>query len=61
MKTILIFTLTILSINTFAQDFEKGFYIENNGKRVDCLIKNIDWLYNPESFEYKLNENDTDF
>ena len=58
MKTKLFFLLTtIISLNCYSQiSFEKGYYINNSDQRVDCLIKNIDWLNNPTKFEYKLTE-----
>jgi hypothetical protein len=34
-------------------DFEKGYYIDNNGSRVEGLIKNVDWDNNPENFLFK--------
>lgn len=37
--------------------FEKGYFINENDQKVDCLIKNIDWNNNPEGFEYKLSPN----
>ena len=58
MKKHLLFILTaILSFNCYAQiAFEKGYYINDNDLRIDCLIKNIDWKNNPTTFEYKLTE-----
>lgn len=54
---ILIFLVVILSLNCYSQiSFEKGYYINNSNHRVDCLIKNVDWLNNPTEFEYKLLE-----
>ncbi len=35
--------------------FEKGYFIDNEGTRVECLIKNMDWRNNPSKFEYKLS------
>jgi len=59
MKDELLFLLiTILSLNCYSQiSFEKGYYINNADEKIDCLIKNIDWLDNPSKFEYKLTEN----
>jgi len=59
MKTQLLLLLTtILSLNCYSQiSFEKGYYINNSNEKVDCLIKNIDWMNNPTGFEYKLTEN----
>jgi len=33
--------------------YEKGYFIDTNGVRNDCFIRNIIWLYNPDSFEFK--------
>ncbi len=53
----LLIGLLFLSINSFAQiNFEKGYFIDNSGKKTDCLIKNIDWKNNPKDFKYKLLE-----
>jgi hypothetical protein len=35
--------------------FEQGYFIDLNGKHVDCLIKNEDWLRTPSNITYKLN------
>lgn len=40
--------------------FESGYFIDNSGKKTDCLIKNMDWNYNPIFFEYKLSETDNE-
>lgn len=37
--------------------YEKGYLVDNQGKKVDCLIRNMDWLNNPVKFEFKLSEN----
>lgn len=34
--------------------FEKGYYIDNEGNRVECSIKNVEWASNPIEFFYKL-------
>ncbi len=55
LKTVLFLLLTI---SVYSQiRFEKGFLVDNNNQRKDVLIKNIDWLNNPKTFEYKLDEN----
>ena len=42
----------------FAQSkFEPGYYIDNKGNQIQCLIKNVDWKLNPSSIDFKLNEN----
>lgn len=49
--------LLVLSITGFAQiNFQKGYFINNTGEQVDCLIKNVDWKDNPTVFKYKLSE-----
>ena len=52
-----VFFASIIWGNCFAQSyFEKGYFIDNSGKKVECLIKNMDWKNNPTKFEYKLSE-----
>lgn len=34
--------------------YEKGYFINNDGQRVECLIKNREWKYNPTEFSYKI-------
>jgi len=36
--------------------FEKGYFIDNSGNKIDCLINNKDWRENPIYFEYKITE-----
>lgn len=36
--------------------YEKGYFINNSDRRVECLIRNIDWKNNPREFEYKASE-----
>lgn len=56
-QLLLLFT-AFISFNTYSQiSFEKGYFITNSGQKTDCLIKNIDWLYNPTDFKYKVSEN----
>jgi hypothetical protein len=59
MKKQLLFLLTtILSLSCYSQiSFEKGYYIDNNDQKTNCLIKNIDSKDNPTEFEYKLSKN----
>lgn len=35
--------------------FEKGYFIDEEGQRTECLIKNRGWNNNPASFTYKLS------
>ena len=55
---LLIFLTIILSFNCYSQiSYEKGYFIDNNNQKTNCLIKNIDWKNNPTEFKYKLTEN----
>jgi hypothetical protein len=50
--------ISFISLQTFAQiSFEKGYYIDNSGAKIDGYIKNIDWKNNPTEFQYKQSEN----
>ncbi|MDN3674603.1 outer membrane beta-barrel protein [Flavobacterium branchiarum] len=56
-KHLLLLLIIFLGFNTYSQiTFEKGYYIDNSGQKIDCLIKNVDWRSNPTTFEYKLSE-----
>lgn len=59
MKLKLLFAIALFSVfNLFSQNtFVSGYFIQNNGTKTDCLIKNEDWAGSPKTFEYKLNEN----
>lgn len=57
-KLILFAFLSFLSFSAYAQvTFDKGYLINNEGKRVDVLIRNSDKLSNLNQFVYKLSEN----
>lgn len=60
MNTKLLACLFLLfSIHSYSQiTFQKGYFIDINNKKTDCLIKNLDWLNNPTDIEYKLDEQD---
>lgn len=52
---ILFFFTTI----TFGQiQYDKGYVITKENKRLDCLIKNLYWEENPVNFQYKLKKSD---
>lgn len=53
-KHLLFILILILKINCYAQiKFEKGYFINNSGERIECLIQNLDWKNNPSKFLYK--------
>lgn len=57
MKNYFLLIVLFMGINLYSQiEFEKGYFINNSGDKVDCLIKNSDWNFNPEDFKYKLTE-----
>ena len=60
MKKPLLFSLLIILLCTTASysqiSFEKAYFIDNSGKKIDCFILNKDWRYNPKEFEYRLYE-----
>lgn len=54
-KGLFIIFIITFSFKSYSQiTFEKGYFINNNNKKTDCLIKNIDWKNNPIEFNYKL-------
>lgn len=53
----ILLTTVLLTTSSYAQiTFEKGYFIDNEGKKTDCLIRNADWKSNPSKIQYKLNE-----
>jgi hypothetical protein len=57
-RVVLLSCLLILNVRCFAQiGYQKGYFINTSGKKIDCLIKNVDWENNPSKFEYKSSEN----
>ncbi|MBC5993875.1 hypothetical protein [Pontibacter cellulosilyticus] len=56
-KLLLSILFFLLNLNVFGQSsFEPAYFIDNEGNKVECLIKNVDKSTNPISFEYKLSE-----
>ena len=52
------FTLILLCLPTYTQTpFDEGYFIDNSGQKIECLIKNADWRSNPVDLDFKLNEN----
>ena len=37
--------------------FEQGYFIDNEGTKTICSIKNIDWRNNPSSITYRFDDN----
>ncbi|WP_333819971.1 tRNA modification GTPase [Ohtaekwangia sp.] len=59
-KSLLIYLAIFLSTSyCYSQIvFEKGYFINNDDQKTECLIRNVDWRSNPTEFDYKLSEND---
>jgi hypothetical protein len=56
-KHLLFLLVAFLSLNCFPQiEFEKGYFINDNNERIECLIKNLDWKNNPIDFKYKFSD-----
>lgn len=57
---ILVLCFIFSNLNLFSQViYEKGYYLNNNGDQVECLIKNYGWKNNPSEIEVKKDENDS--
>jgi len=53
----IVLILFFISVQCFSQiKFEDGYFIDESGKKITCLIKNVDWHDNPFEFEYKFSE-----
>ncbi len=58
-KKILFLFFILATFSSFSQiNYEAGYFINNQGSKTECLIKNVAWNKNPSEFEYKLNENE---
>jgi hypothetical protein len=61
MKIKLLITLLLYCTFTTAQiSFEKGYFILNGGKKMECFIRNYDWMNTPTDFKYKMQLNDSE-
>ncbi|MEW7279027.1 outer membrane beta-barrel protein [Aquimarina sp. 2201CG1-2-11] len=57
-KQFLTVLIIILGLQGYSQTvFKKGYIINNSSKKIECLIKDLDWSNAPKKIEYKLNEN----
>ena len=56
-KTMLLVLAVCLGMSAYAQNkFQQGYFINNSGQKVECLIQNDDWKNNPSNFKYKISE-----
>lgn len=59
-KIFLLIILTQISLNCYSQiNFDKGYFLDNENNKTNCLIRNVDWLNSPTQIQYKLSENGT--
>lgn len=59
-KLLPILFLGFFYCQTYSQiNFEKAYFIDNDNVRTECFIKNKDLYNNPNSFEYKLNQEES--
>ena len=57
MRLSLVIFLGLISLSGHSQiQFENGYIITNEGERINCLIRNLDWKNNPKAIEYVLAE-----
>jgi hypothetical protein len=47
------FLLFFTTLMVAQNKYQKGYYILNDGTKVDCFIKNYDWKNNPITIETK--------
>ena len=48
--------ITVFSFKSYSQiKYEPGYYVDNSGNIINCLIKNTDGKKNPKNFTYKLS------
>lgn len=60
MRLILLLHLILIVVQLSAQiRFERAYFINNEGEKTECWIKNLDWHDNPNSFVYRLTEEGT--
>lgn len=59
-KVIWITAITAAGLLHAQIKFEKGYFIDNSGKRTDAFIKNLDWKNNPTEFEFKTDESSSE-
>lgn len=60
-SSILLFFSFIVCLTVHGQtQFEKGYFVSNDGNRVDCLIRNHKWSDSPKRVVYKLTTEDSE-
>ncbi|GAL83604.1 hypothetical protein MYP_831 [Sporocytophaga myxococcoides] len=58
-RFLLLLFFFFLSVHSYSQiKFEKGYFIDSENQKTECLIRDSDWRNNPLKFKYKLGEAD---
>jgi hypothetical protein len=56
MKSLSVAFFFVASLTAYAQVvYQDAYIINENGEKITCLIKNLDWLSNPDKIQYKLS------
>ncbi|MFD2561672.1 hypothetical protein [Aquimarina rubra] len=55
MKSLFCFVVGIFCMSAISAQsiYEAGYFIDNNGKKTECLIKKLSWRTNPTEFQWK--------
>ena len=60
MKIFTFLTLVLVSLSIYGQDQQQGYYITNNGQRIDGYFKTTNF-YNTESLQFKQQSSEESF
>lgn len=56
-KTFLLVLLICITFSAISQNpYENGYFIKNDGTKISCFVRPLDWSTNPVTFQYKLTE-----
>ena len=59
MKSFITSLLLILSTSLFGQvQFKKGYILNSNNEKFECLIEDKNWIHTPDSIKYKITDFD---
>ena len=58
MNNLLYFLLLTSTIGFSQITFEKGYFINSNNEKINCFIKNLDWVNSPTHIYYKVTEDE---
>ena len=58
-KPIILFLLLYAVVTQGQINFAKGYFITNEGSRIECFIRNYHWKKSPEEIKYRLSDTGT--